>query len=221
MENTMVASLKNKKSTARVVSFGSLIFFVLLTGIYLYFVHTGAAKGWLESIRHLGAFGIVLGIIIQTVVNVIPAPGEFISLFLIELYGPVAGGFYSFLGGILGAILAYHLAKWMARPILEPLAKPYLEKTDRWLKKQGDFGLLFIRFIPLVPYHFINYAAGILRVNRRTFIWTTALGILPYTISISTLFAGVRYGKFLPFIIGGGIFLLSSVLSFVLRKKMD
>lgn len=221
MENSMFLSLKLKKPTARTLSIGSLMIFLLLTGIYLYFVHTGAAKGWLESIRQLGVFGIVLGIMIQSVVNVIPAPGEFVSLFLIEIYGPVAGGFYSFIGGVLGAVLAYRLSDWIARPIIEPMAKPYLEKIDRWLKKRGDMGLLIIRFVPLVPYHFINYAAGILRVNKMSFIWTTALGILPYTITISSKFAGFRYGKFLPFIIGGGLFILSSILSIVLRRKMD
>ncbi|MGG1397531.1 VTT domain-containing protein [Bacillus salipaludis] len=221
MENSMFLSLKLKKPTARTLSVGSLMIFLLLTGIYLYFVHTGAAKGWLESIRQLGVFGIVLGIMIQSVVNVIPAPGEFVSLFLIEIYGPVAGGFYSFIGGIIGAVLAYHLSDWIARPIIEPMAKPYLEKIDRWLKNRGDIGLLIIRFVPLVPYHFINYAAGILRVNKIAFVWTTALGILPYTITISSIFAGFRYGKFLPFIIGGGLFILSSILSIVFRRKMD
>ncbi|MBI0577359.1 TVP38/TMEM64 family protein [Neobacillus cucumis] len=221
MENSMFLSIKLKKPTARTLSIGSLMIFLLLTGIYLYFVHTGAAKGWLESIRQLGVFGIVLGIMIQSVVNVIPAPGEFVSLFLIEIYGPVAGGFYSFIGGIIGAFLAYRLSDWIARPIIEPMAKPYLEKIDRWLKKRGDIGLLIIRFVPLVPYHFINYAAGILRVNKIAFIWTTALGILPYSITISSIFAGFRYGKFLPFIIGGGLFILSSILSIVLRRKMD
>lgn len=222
MENVMLESYKFKKSSAaRSLSIGSLVIFIIITGLYLYFVHTGTAKVWLDSIRHLGVFGIILGIMIQTVVNVIPAPGEFISLFLIEIYGPVAGGIYSWIGGILGAVLAYHLSNWIARPIIEPLAKPYLKKVDRWLQKQGDTGLLIIRFIPLVPYHFINYAAGILGANRKAFIWTTAIGILPYTISVSCLFAGLRFGRYIPFIVGGALFILSSVLSIILRKKMD
>ncbi|MDN3018973.1 VTT domain-containing protein [Paenibacillus sp. BSR1-1] len=222
MENVMNESYKVKKSpAARSLSIGSLLIFLALTGLYVYLLHTGTAKIWLDSIRHLGVFGILLGIMIQTVVNVIPAPGEFVSIFLIEIYGPVAGGLYSWIGGILGAVLAYHLSKWIARPLIEPLAKPYLEKIDRWLQKRGDIGLLIIRFVPLVPYHFINYAAGILGANRKAFIWTTALGILPYTISVSSLFAGLRHGKFLPFMIGGALFILSSILSIVLRKKMD
>lgn len=217
----MFASYKFKKPVARSLSIGSLIIFLLFTGIYLYFLHTGSAKVWLESIRHLGAFGILLGIMIQTVVNIIPVPGEFVSLFLIEIYGAVAGGFYSWIGGILGAVLAYHLSSWLARPLIESLANPYLIKIDRWLQQQGDIGLLILRFVPLVPYHFINYTAGILGVNRRAFIWTTALGILPYTISVSSLFAGVRYGRFIPFILGGGLFILSFILSIVLRRKMQ
>ncbi|PFO09632.1 hypothetical protein COJ85_01395 [Bacillus sp. AFS076308] len=222
MENIILASNKCKKLMgARFFSMGSLIIFLLFTGLYIYFLHSGAAKIWLESVRNLGLFGIIIGILIQTVVNVIPAPGEFVSLFLIEIYGPVAGGIYSWIGGILGALLAYHLANWIARPIIEPLAKPYMEKVQVWLQKQGDIGLLLIRFVPLVPYHFINYAAGILRVNKRAFSWSTALGILPYTISVSCLFAGVRHGKLIPFMLGGGLFILSSVISIVMKKKWN
>ncbi|MEH7108546.1 TVP38/TMEM64 family protein [Bacillus sp. JJ1764] len=214
-------SSKEQQPIAKTISIVTLILFLFLTGMYLYFVHTGTAKGWLETIRHLGIFGVILGIIIQTLVNVIPAPGEFVSLFLIEIYGPVAGGIYSWIGGIFGAVLAYQLSKWIARPLIEPLAKPYLVKVARWLDKQGEIGLLIIRFIPLVPYHFINYASGILGVNRRAFLWTTALGILPYTISVSSLFAGVRHGRLLPFMLGGGLLILTSILSLVLKRKWD
>ncbi|MEH7548921.1 MULTISPECIES: TVP38/TMEM64 family protein [Bacillaceae] len=222
MENIILASNKGKKLLgARFLSMGSLIIFLLFTGLYIYFLHSGAAKIWLESVRNLGLFGIIIGILIQTVVNVIPAPGEFVSLFLIEIYGPVAGGIYSWIGGILGALLAYYLSNWIARPIIEPLAKPYLEKVQVWLQKQGDIGLLIIRFVPLVPYHFINYVSGILRVNIRAFTWTTSLGILPYTISVSCLFAGVRHGKLIPFMFGGGLFILSSVISIVMKKKWN
>ncbi|BAU28448.1 putative membrane protein YdjX (TVP38/TMEM64 family) [Aneurinibacillus soli] len=204
---------------ARYLSIAGLILFLLLTGIYMYLLHIGAAKEWLASIRHLGVSGIVLGIFIQTIVNALPVPGEFVSLFLIEVYGAVAGGFYSWVGGITGAVLAYYLSNWIARPLIEPLAKPYLEKVNQWLQRQGAIGLLFMRFVPLVPYHFINYAAGLLQVNRAAFIWTTVVGILPYTIMMSSLFAGLRYGKSIPFIVGAVLFILSSIVSIVLRKK--
>jgi uncharacterized membrane protein YdjX (TVP38/TMEM64 family) len=92
----------------------------------------------------------------------------------------------------------------LARPLIEPLAKPYLGKVNRWLEKKGDIGLLIIRFVPLVPYHFVNYASGLLRVNIKTFLWTTAIGILPFTITITCLYAGLREGKLIPFIVGGG-----------------
>ncbi|MED4224583.1 VTT domain-containing protein [Neobacillus cucumis] len=218
----MVDFYKKKQSfISRSLSIGSFLIFLLFIGLYIYCLHTGKAKIWFESIRNLGVIGILIGILIQALVNVIPVPGEFISLFLIGIYGPVEGGFYSWTGGTLGAVLAYYLSNWIARPIIEPLAKPYMDKINRWLSKQGNIGLLLIRFVPLVPYHFINYSAGLLRVNIRAFIWTTALGILPYTIIVSSLFAGVRHGRLIPIMIGGGLFILSSVFSVVMKKRMN
>lgn len=78
-----------------------------------------------------------------------------------------------------------------------------------------------LKALPLVPYHLINYTAGILRVNLMAFLWTTALGTLPYTISINSLFAGLRFGRFIPLIIGGTLFILSTILSIVFRRKID
>jgi uncharacterized membrane protein YdjX (TVP38/TMEM64 family) len=218
----MIQSSKVEKSKlSRGISMFSLILFLLLTALYIYYLRTGAAKEWLTSIRHLGFLGVVIGIIIQIIVNTLPVPGEFVSIFLIEVYGVVLGGLYTWIGGILGAILAFYLSRWLARPLIEPLAKPYLEKVDRWLQKKGDIGLLLIRFVPLVPYHFVNYASGLLRVNIKAFIWTTAIGILPFTITISSLYAGLRQGKMIPFMVGGGLFIMSAILSFFLRKKID
>lgn len=219
-EKMVVKSNKLPASrTSLYVSIGSLIIFLLLIGIYIYLLHTAVMKEWLASIRNLGVLGRVVTIFVQTLIDTVPVPGEFISIFLIELYGPVAGGIYSWIGGTLGAILAYHLSTWIARPVMEPLTRTYLKKVDKWMKKYGVMGLLIVRLVPIIPYHLINYAAGILRVNKKVFIWTTAIGIIPYTIAVSSLYSGLRHGSLVPLIFGVVIFAISVMVSFVLRRK--
>jgi uncharacterized membrane protein YdjX (TVP38/TMEM64 family) len=42
--------------------------------------------------------------------------------------------------------------------------------------------LLGLRLIPLISFDLINYVAGLANVSWWTFTWTTAIGILPFTI---------------------------------------
>ncbi|MCF8532076.1 MAG: VTT domain-containing protein [Reyranella sp.] len=41
--------------------------------------------------------------------------------------------------------------------------------------------LIVCRLIPLVSFNVINYAAGLMNISWWTFIWTTAIGIVPGT----------------------------------------
>lgn len=199
----------------------SIIILAGLIGYYLYLLRTGEAQQLLKSIQNLGAPGVLIGIFIQSVVNVIPVPGEFISVILMEIYGPVWGGIYSWIGGMAGALGALFLTKWIAKPYFGKLAQPFLVKMDEFTKRHEAFGLLLLRFVPFVPYHFVNYAAGLASVKIWNFTWTTGIGILPYTIAFSGLYAGVRHGSLIWGIIGVCVFLLLLILSWWIRRKRE
>ncbi|HKC31211.1 MAG TPA: VTT domain-containing protein, partial [Burkholderiales bacterium] len=47
--------------------------------------------------------------------------------------------------------------------------------------------LLLVRLVPLISFNLVNYAAGLLGVGWWTFLWTTALGILPLTVAMVLL----------------------------------
>ena len=55
-------------------------------------------------------------------------------------------------------------------------------QLDAWTEERGALALLAARLIPVIAFNLINYAAGLTRVRPWTFIWTTALGILPVTL---------------------------------------
>ena len=52
---------------------------------------------------------------------------------------------------------------------------------DRWALRQGGGALLFSRFVPVISFNLINYAAGLTAISWWTFTWATGLGILPLT----------------------------------------
>src|SRR3546814_6042815 len=43
------------------------------------------------------------------------------------------------------------------------------------------------RFLPVISFNLVNYAAGLTRISWWTFGWTTGLGILPMTILMAAM----------------------------------
>ena len=41
--------------------------------------------------------------------------------------------------------------------------------------------VLIARFIPVISFNLVNYAAGLTRISWWTFAWSTGIGILPMT----------------------------------------
>jgi mono/diheme cytochrome c family protein/rhodanese-related sulfurtransferase len=55
-------------------------------------------------------------------------------------------------------------------------------RLDDWAAKDGWQVVLVARFIPVIAFNLINYAAGLTRLTWWQFTWTTGVGILPLTI---------------------------------------
>ena len=70
----------------------------------------------------------------------------------------------------------------VARPVLEGwLGARRFDRAEEMIERGGVTLLLSIRFIPIIPFSLVSYAAGAARVPLWRFIWTTLLGFLPIT----------------------------------------
>jgi uncharacterized membrane protein YdjX (TVP38/TMEM64 family) len=206
----------NKKKWLSILS---LCMFMCIIAYYIHLLHTGEAQKMMHTVQRMGFFGVLLGIAIQSIANILPTPGEIVSVILMEIYGPIYGGLMSWVGAVIGAVGGLYLAKWLAKPFLGDKHPLFLQKVDRIIKKRETSGMLFVRVIPLFPYHLVNYAAGILHIKLWKFIWTTAIGVLPFTIAMTGVYAGVRHGSFIWGFIGGGIFLVLVYAGYKIKKK--
>ena len=52
--------------------------------------------------------------------------------------------------------------------------------------------LLLLRLVPTVAFTAVNWAAGLTTLRRRTFVWTTAVGIAPGAIAFSATGSGLH-----------------------------
>ena len=130
-----------------------------------------------------GAWSVAASIVLMVLHSFIPFPAEFIAIANGMLFGTLWGTTITWFGAMLGACLAFSLARWLGRPFVFALVDPRHRGTiDRWAAQQGAAALLFSRFIPVISFNLINYAAGLTAISWWTFLWATGVGILPLSI---------------------------------------
>lgn len=151
---------------------------------------------WKQHIVALGWRGpLVLMALLSLHSVLLFLPIEIPMVIAFGVYGPVRGVVYTWIGSLVAAILSYWLARWLGRPLIGRLVSPQsLAKLDRGIHTFGDTGLLLLRFIPVVSFTALNYAAGLAGVGWWSFLWTSALGILASDCLIGLLYAGALNG---------------------------
>ncbi len=135
-----------------------------------------------QFIASFGHWGIVASIGLMMLHSFVPFPAELVAIANGMIYGPIWGTVITWVGAMLGAFLAFGLARRVGRPFVRRmLTRRNVQKVDDWLAHYGTGALLFSRFIPVIAFNLINYAAGLTKISWCTFAWTTGLGILPLT----------------------------------------
>ncbi len=133
-------------------------------------------------IRSSGPWGVVASISVMVAHSFVPFPAELVAIANGMVYGPLWGTVVTWTGAMLGAFLAFGLARLLGRPFVSRvLSERNNRRMDEWARTHGGGALLFSRFIPVIAFNLINYAAGLMNVSWWTFAWTTGLGILPLT----------------------------------------
>ena len=134
-------------------------------------------------IRGLGEWGHAAVIGLMVVHSFVPFPAEILALCAGVVYGTAWGSVLIWTGAMIGASLSFALARWLGQPFVNAVLGPVSRaRLDGWTAQQGALALLVARFIPIIAFNLINYAAGLTRVSWATFLWTTGLGILPLTV---------------------------------------
>lgn len=108
------------------------------------------------------------------------------------IFGIGLGSLYNLAGTFLGAAATYYLARHLGRDFLVHLLGGRLKRVEKAVGKQGFWGLLRIRFLPL-PFALVNYAAALAGVKPGPFLASTGLGLLP-TSFLLTYFAAALFG---------------------------
>ncbi len=192
---------------------------VALLGLGVAAVATALWLGWgrgltiqtvQETIQSWGAWGVFASMGLMVIHSFVPFPAEFITFANGMVYGPVWGTVITWSGAMLGAFAAFGVARGLGRPFVEGLvARRDWHALDDWAAREGWQVLLISRFVPVIAFNLINYAAGLTRMTWWTFAWTTGLGILPLTVLFVVMGDHIEHLNWWAWVLllGGGLLL--------------
>ena len=104
------------------------------------------------------------------------------------LFGTVLGALFTNIGATIGATVIFLIVRYSIGHYIQERFAKQLVQFNQLFNQYGANFLLMARFIVLFPFFLVNMLAGLTRVSVGTFIWTTAVGILPASLVYS--FAG-------------------------------
>ena len=167
-----------------------LVVLLAVVGLGTYLVLSGgfglshfSGKSIADTVLSLGVWGQLALIGLMIAHCFIPFPAEFVAIAAGMCYGMIWGSVLTWTGAMCGAVLSFWLARLFGRPFVEMVVgNTHFARLEKWAENQGTYALLISRFIPVIAFNLINYAAGLTRVSWPTFLWTTGLGILPLTV---------------------------------------
>ncbi|WP_072681821.1 TVP38/TMEM64 family protein [Arcobacter sp. LA11] len=95
------------------------------------------------------------------------------------LFGALVGTVFVNIGATLGAVAAFLLARYIIGKKVQSKYEKQLEKFNTELENSKYQYLFSLRFLPIFPFFLVNFLCGVTKVDLKTFIITTSLGIIP------------------------------------------
>jgi len=131
-------------------------------------------------VHGLGTWGYPLAVALMAGVSLLPIPAEIPAAMNGMLFGPAGGVAITWTGAMVGAWLSFELSRRFGRPLVDRVVPTNaIGVVDGVVRSASWPGLLVARLIPVIAFTALNWGLGLTRCRRTTFLWTTALGIIP------------------------------------------
>ena len=145
------------------------------------------AEGKIDSVESLQRYVLTFGIFaplvlvtLQALQVVVPVLPGFLGCAVgAIMFGPMGGFWCNYIGICAGSIIAYFLArKYGMDVVLLMFPKKEYDKWSTRIKKGKSYDIfLFVStLLPLFPDDFLCYFSGLVKMDKKKFIWIILLG---------------------------------------------
>lgn len=154
-------------------------------GLKTLVTHEQRLRQWIDS--HT-ALAFVLGLAIYATISFIPGlSGKAIAIGW--LYGFWTGVLLVEVSLVMTAMASFFISRSVLRELIRSRYAVYLHRLDENLLQRAGLYAVTLR-LAHAPYSLLNYVLGATSIRWQTFLWTTAVGLLPGNMAF--VFAGVR-----------------------------
>ncbi len=142
------------------------------------------------KVHYLAASAIFIGTYIVSTALSLPV-GIYISLIGGFLFAQPWSTLFVVFGATIGACILFLAAKTALRDLLTQKYTGTLSKMKKGFNENAASYLLFLRLVPIFPFWLVNLASALFGVRFWTFVWTTAVGIVPAAFVFTQFGAGL------------------------------
>src|SRR5277367_2879927 len=121
-----------------------------------------------------GAWGPVVYMLLYAVGPSFLVPGAVMTIAGGLAFGAKWGSVYSLIGGDVGAVVAFAAGRFLGKSFVERIVG---ERFHAMLQI-----ILYLRFVPVIPYNALNLLAGASPITFYDYFWATMIGMIPGTI---------------------------------------
>jgi uncharacterized membrane protein YdjX (TVP38/TMEM64 family) len=161
-----------------------ILLYVLVAGKYLTFEQLKSYKDGLYHFVRQHYFMSAAGLIVIYVVMAgLSMPGgPVVTMAGGFVFGILQAAIFVNIGATMGATIAFLLSRYLVGDWVQTRFKDQLKTFNHQFEQNGIYFLLTLRFAPIFPFTWLNLFCGLTNISIVTFLWTTALGILPGTL---------------------------------------
>lgn len=141
-------------------------------------------RQWMEVLQswllHLGAWGVVIFVLILFVMTFLPAPDWPLPIAAGYVYGVWALPL-TYLSIAFASTVAFLIARYLARDRIHALLnrRPKYRAIDKAVAEEGWQIVVLLRLSPIVPFNLQNYALGVTAIPFWHYFGATLAGIVP------------------------------------------
>ncbi len=154
------------------------------------------AGEWLRSVRnHWWAPAAFIALYVTF--NVLLIPATILTLTAGVVWGWLVGGLWVLAASTIASAVPYAIGRSGSR-WAEALLERRAASIHRALRNEGLISLLLLRFVPIVPYNILNYAAGLAGITVRDYLLATFAGTIPGIFIFTYLASSIASGLVSP-----------------------
>ncbi len=233
MENSTKISTSKLWVQEHAQKLGALLFWVLIIVGYQWYAKSNGLTS-LEVAQQMlsflsnGLWGALIYIGLYALRPLILFPSTILTLAGGFVFGPFLGVLYTVVAANISATIAFYVGRYFGEGLLKDDGSDgVIQRYARRMRENSFETVMTMRFI-FLPYDFVSYLAGFLRIRYWSFILATALGSIPGTIAFVGFGASIEsfdgaLPKLNPVTLGFSvaIFIVSIVLSRVFKKREE